>query len=127
MKRTAGPWPLSRYESSWPFNIAVRSRMPTITAPIRCVGVPLQDSVTPRPGNGITASARSLLTLAAASDLPLAGSGAQHDAVERCAARHGVCLWPLRIPAARYRTLALAATTPGGVSAIVDSPHKRYK
>ena len=83
MKRTAGPWPLSRYESSCPFNIAVRSRMPTITAPIRCLGVPPQDSVTPRPGTGITASARPLVTLAAASDLPLSGSGAQHAAAAR--------------------------------------------
>jgi hypothetical protein len=38
------------------------------------------------------------------------------------AARHGLCVWPLRIPATRYQSLALAATTPAGLSAIVDSP-----
>jgi len=95
MKRTAGPSPLSRYESSCPFNIAVHSRMSTITAPIRCVRDPSQDSVTPRPGAGITASARPLVTLAAASDLPLAGSGDQHV--------------PSRVDAARHRVCALAA------------------
>jgi hypothetical protein len=48
------------------------------------VRVPHSDSVAPRLARGITASGRRLVWLTAGPGLPLAGSGAQHDAVARC-------------------------------------------